>query len=248
MAELKKKYRKSISTIRKYFDKADLFVQPFKAPVEPINLILDATFFGRTNGVLVFRANKKNIFWYPIISENLKIISACLEQLNLHGYRFKGFVIDGRKGVIQLLQALYPDIPIQLCHFHQAQIIRRYTTSRPKTACGLELKTLMRFLTTYSEEEFVKSFIALQDKYRDFLKERNDNRQFMHRNLRSAFRSLKTNMSYLFTYKNFPELALPNTTNSCDGSFAHWKQKIKIHRGLRKHRRDKMINFLLQKC
>ena len=38
---------------------------------------------------------------------------------------------------------------------------------------------------------------------------------------------------------------IPNTTNSCDGSFAHWKQKVKIHRGLRKDRRNKMINYLL---
>jgi len=64
--------------------------------------------------------------------------------------------------------------------------------------------------------------------------------------LRSAFRSLRTNLPYLFTCKDLPELDIPNTTNSCDGSFAHWKQKIKIHRGLAKHRRKKMINFLLE--
>ena len=84
-----------------------------------------------------------------------------------------------------------------------------------------------------------------QKKYEDFLKERNEQGQFKHRQLRSAFRSLKTNLPYLFTYKKFPALHIPNTTNSCDGSFAHWKQKIKIHRGLRKHRRNKMINYLL---
>ena len=163
------------------------------------------------------------------------------------GYCFKGFVIDGRKGVINLLKSRYPNIPVQLCHFHQAQIIRRYTTNRPKTACGKDLKYLMSFLTTYTEDEFINHFHSLQNQYQKFLKERNENKQFIHRRLRSAFRSLKTNMPYLFAYKNHPKLQLPNTTNSCDGSFAHWKQKIKIHRGIRKHRREKMLNFLLQK-
>lgn len=245
---MQKKYRKSLPTLRKYFDEAELTIEDLQAPDEPINLILDATFFSRSDGVLVFRANKKNIFWCPITSETLKIIASCLSKLDRSGYRFKGFVIDGRKGVIQLLQALYPSVPIQLCHFHQAQIVRRYTTNRPKTPCGKELKNLMHSLTSCSEEEFMAKFTALHSKYSEFLKERNEHEQFVHRRLRSAFRSLKTNMPYLFAYKNFPELDLPNTTNSCDGSFAHWKQKIKIHRGLRKHRRDKMVNFLLQKC
>lgn len=67
----------------------------------------------------------------------------------------------------------------------------------------------------------------------------------LHRRLRSARRSLKTNLPFLFTYKYYAELQIPNTTNSCDGSFAHWKQKLKIHRGLREDRRNKVINFLL---
>ena len=162
------------------------------------------------------------------------------------GYKFKSFTIDGRRGVIKLLQARYSNTPIQLCHFHQTQIIRRYTTNQPKTNCGKELKQLMYSLTTDTREEFTNAFSKLQIKYYEFLKEKNENKQFIHRKLRSAFRSLKTNLPFLFTHKNYPELNIPNTTNSCDGSFAHWKQKVKIHRGLRKFRRNKMINFLMK--
>ena len=244
---MSKKYQKSLPTIRKYFDTFKLSLPNLKASAEPINLIFDATYFSRSDGVLVFRANKENIFWQLITSETLRVIADSLDILENRNYHFQGFVIDGRKGVINLLKSRYPTVPIQLCHFHQAQIIRRYTTNRPKTACGKELKYLMSFLTTYTDEEFCNHFLSLQNKYQEFLKERNENKQFVHRRLRSAFRSLKTNIPCLFTYKNHPELLLPNTTNSCDGSFAHWKQKIKIHRGLRKHRRDKMLNFLLQK-
>ena len=232
--------------MRKHFDGIESPSQSLKAPAESINLILDATFFSRTDGFLVFRANKTNLFWCNIISETIAIIAEGLTVLDKAGYKFKSFTIDGRRGVIKLLQARYPNIPIQLCHFHQIQIIRRYTTNQPKTNCGRELKQLMYSITKCSQEEFENAFSILQLKYKEFLKEKNENKQFVHRRLRSAFRSLKTNLPFLFTYKNHPELNIPNTTNSCDGSFAHWKQKIKIHRGLKKYRRDKMINFLMK--
>ena len=104
----------------------------------------------------------------------------------------------------------------------------------------------MSCITQTTQDIFQSLVETAHEKYSDFLKERNENKQFKHKQLRSAFRSLKTNMPYLFTYKNFPELNIPNTTNSCDGSFAHWKQKLKIHRGLTKPRRNKMIDFLLR--
>jgi hypothetical protein len=158
------------------------------------------------------------LFWCNITSETIAKIDECLSILDGADYEFKSFTIDGRRGVIKLLQARYPNIPVQLCHFHQTQIIRRYTTNQPKTPCGQELKQLMYYITKYNQEEFESEFSKLQLKYQEFLKERNENKQFVHRRLRSAFRSLKTNLPYLFTYKNYPELNIPNTTNSCDGS------------------------------
>lgn len=245
LKELSFKYCKSIPTLRKYFDGLMFPVNPMNSGNKKITLIFDATFFGRTDGLLVFRAQQKNLFWKSIRSETIKIIAECFDYLDQQGARFNSFTIDGRKGVIQLLKTRYPDVPIQLCQFHQAQIIRRYTTNNPKLACAIELKGLMRFLTEVDEPVFKSLFETLYELHVGFLKERNEQGQFKHRRLRSAFRSLKTNLPYLFTYKKFPELNIPNTTNSCDGSFAHWKQKVKIHRGLKKHRRNKMINFLL---
>ncbi len=128
----------------------------------------------------------------------------------------------------------------------QVAIVRRYNTNNPKTLCGIELKALMQTLTTTTRNEFTNNFKKLIEKYFNFLKERNEKGQFTHKRLRSAFRSIKTNLPYLFTHKDYPSLNIPNTTNSCDGSFAHWKNKIKIHRGLAQHRKRKMINYLLE--
>lgn len=103
----------------------------------------------------------------------------------------------------------------------------------------------MQLLTQAAPEVFISLFDSFCEQYDEFLKERNEQGQFVHRRLRSARRSLKANLPFLFTYKQSPELPIPNTTNSCDGSFAHWKQKVKIHRGLRKGRRNKVVNYLL---
>ncbi len=232
--------------MRRAFDKLARPEAKTVLPKNEINLIFDATFFTRTDGVLVFRAEQKNLHWQFIESETLREIEAGLKTLEAKGYQFKSFTIDGRKGVILLLKALYPNVPVQLCHFHQAQIIRRYTTNKPKTSCGQELHHFMKSLSTCDEKTFTQNFEALTKKYADFLKEKNEQGEFAHRKLRSAVRSLKSNLPYLFTYKNFPDLNIPNTTNSCDGSFAHWKQKLKIHRGLKQERRNKMIDFLLK--
>jgi len=212
-----------------------------------INLVVDATFFSRNDGVLIFRANSKNLHWRFIASETIANVAAGLDVLDKLGYRLKSVTLDGRKGMIKLFQTRYPTVPIQLCQFHQSQIIRRYTTNNPKTQCSKNLKAIMQCLTYVDYSVFKSLTETLREEYADFLKERNEHGQFKHRRLRSAFRSIKTNLPYLFMYKKFPELNIPNTTNSCDGSFAHWKQKVKIHRGLSRQRRNKMINYLLNK-
>ena len=210
-----------------------------------MNLVVDATFFSRSDGLLVFRADGRNLHWRYIESETIAEIEAGLIVLEQRGYRFASVTIDGRRGVIQLFSRRYPGLPIQMCQFHQAQIIRRYTTNNPKTDCGKALKELMYHLTETTQDIFDGLLRSWDDEYSDFLKERNDKGQFKHRRLRSARRSLRTNLPFLFACRNYPDLGIPNTTNSCDGSFAHWKQKVKIHRGLRRHRRNKVIDFLL---
>jgi hypothetical protein len=246
--ELSLKHGLSKRTLQRQFDNLPIEKQFPLTSNKPINLVADATFFGRTDGVLVLRAERTNIYWRFIHSETVAEMRHAIDFIKAKGYCLKSVTLDGKRGMIKLFKQCFPGIPIQMCQFHQTQIIRRYTTNNPKTDCGKELKAIMRCLTDCEQAVFQSLVSTLQEQYENFLSERNENGRYKHRQLRSAFRSLKTNMPYLFAYRNYPELDIPNTTNSCDGSFAHWKQKLKIHRGLRKHRRDRMINFLLSHC
>lgn len=160
-------------------------------------------------------------------------------------YEFSSFTIDGKRGVIQLLENLFPKVPIQLCQFHQVKTILKYTTRRPKTECGRELKDLIMSLKISLEEDFTNRYINLKNKYKEFLKERNESGEYSHRRLRSAFRSIKTSLPYLFAVQRFKHLKIENTTNSCDGYFSHLKSKVNVHRGIGSRRKIQLIIKLL---
>ena len=67
-----------------------------------------------------------------------------------------------------------------------------------------------------------------------------------HSRLLSAYKSLKNNLPYLFTYKRFRKLDFPNTTNALDGGvFAHMKKLMKLHQVLAKKRKIKLIDEYL---
>ena len=71
------------------------------------------------------------------------------------GFKIRAITLDGRPGV----RNLFNDIPVQMCHFHQKQIIRRYITGNPKLPAGIELKVITDTLTYATEKEFTASFM-----------------------------------------------------------------------------------------
>jgi len=219
-------------------------------PRKPTTLILDATFFGRSYGFLVARIKGRNIHWKEIDGEKIRYYADLLNDLKTLEYPFSSFAIDGRRGVKKLLESMFPGLPIQHCQFHQKKTVINYISTKPRLEASKELLSLVKILTKITEKEFSKFLENWHKKWEKFLKEKSENiltgkKHFTHKRLRSAYFSLKRNLPYLFTYLKYPELHMPNTTNSCDGSFAHWKNKVKIHRGLRKDRRKKMIDYLL---
>jgi len=245
--DLAVRYGVSLKTIRRHFDKYTPDITIISSAKAAVALSFDGTFFGRGYGLMVYRACGKNIYWQEMENENLSVIEQGLRHLIAQGWQFSSITVDGRQGTISLIKRLFPDTPIQFCLFHQKAIIRRYLTTKPKTACGKEVQILVSFLAHLGHAFFLECLADIQERYAEFLAERNEKKQFMHRKLRSALRSLRCNAPHLYTYKNYPELHIPSTTNSCDGSFAHWKNKVKIHRGLSKARRAKMIHALLAK-
>lgn len=65
--------------------------------------------------------------------EGLRYIEKC-------GTRIKAVVCDGHVGLLQAISFC----PVQMCQFHQFQIVRRLLTNNPHLPAGMELLALMR--------------------------------------------------------------------------------------------------------
>jgi hypothetical protein len=166
--------------------------------------------------------------------------------LETKGWTFTAAVVDGRRG----LATVFKDIPVQICQFHQIQRVTKYLTRRPKTDAGKALRTLALTLTKTDEKNFTQALVAYEKQWKLFLNEKTivlglKRPQYTHKNVRSAFFSLKRNLPHLFTYQKYLNLNIPNTTNTIDGSFASVKKKTAQHHGLRRDRRFKVISELL---
>lgn len=215
--------------------------------IKPINLLIDATFFGQEYGFLVFHDCQKVIYFKEIKTESVKDFREGINALKSANYCILSITIDGRRGYINNIRKLLGSIPIQMCLFHQKAIIRRYITDKPRSRCGKDLKELMHLLCKpESHQEFIDQFYKLKDQYYYFLQQKNEFGYYKYSNLRSAFRSIDSNMLYLFTYTDFKSLNIPSTNNYLEGMFGHLKERIKIHRGLDKNRKKKAVRFLLK--
>ena len=164
---------------------------------QPLIVVADVTFFSRTNGLAVFRSPllKKNIWWQFTPYERVDIYRQGKDCLERHGFKITAIVLDGKPGV----RAVFTGIPAQMCHFHQKQIVHRYLTARPKLLAGQELKATVGILSKTDEKTFADQLNSWHNRWQEFLKERTVNSEtgrwnYTHKRLRSAYRSLKTNL------------------------------------------------------
>lgn len=213
-------------------------------------VVPDTTFWGRSYGVCVFRSwnLKRNIWWNEVSGEKVAHYYYGRKILEERGWVFTAAVVDGRRG----LATVFRDIPVQICHFHQMKTVTKHLTRRPETLAGQTLRALMLTLPQSNERVFTHRLSDWHTQWKDFINEKTKvsgtkHWYYTHKKVRSAYKSLATNLPFLFTYQTYPELTIPNTTNTIDGYFASVKKKVAQHHGLRKDRRYKVISELLNK-
>jgi len=210
---------------------------------------MDTTYWGRNFGVMLFKdaLTKENLLKYYVKHETNVLYATGISELESLGFQIIAVVCDGRKGLIQL----FKDIPVQMCQFHQSAIIRRYLTKKPKLQAAQELMKVLDLMKQTDKASFVGCLQLWFEKWEDFLNERTTNpitnkSFYTHKRLRSAYRSLKNNLPWLFTWYDYFELNIPNTTNAIDGHFADLKNKLRNHNGLSKERKKKFIDEFLK--
>jgi hypothetical protein len=202
------------------------------------------TYFGKKFGVMVFKdiITGQILYKQYVKQETNKLYLLGVEEITRRGIKVQSIVCDGRKGLLNLFE----DIPIQMCNFHQVAIIRRYLTKKPKMQASKDLWEHTLMLKYTDKESFEGGLNDWYFKWKDFLNERkldvNGKNRYIHKKLRSAYRSLKTNLPWLFTWYDNMTLNIPNTTNAIDGHFADLKNKLRNHNGLSLERKKKFIS------
>ena len=245
--ELATKYACSIRTIQRKIDSVEVQYQTTFTSV--VNVLMDTTYFGRTFGIMVFKDSITGqiLFKQYVKQETNKLYSLGIEEITRRGIKIQAIICDGRKGLFQLFGT---DIPVQMCNFHQVAIVRRYLTKKPKMQASKELWEHILLLKQTDKESFEGGLNDWFFKWEDFLNERKTDAKgksrYVHKKLRSAYRSLKTNMTWLFTWYDNMDLKIPNTTNAIDGHFAHLKNKLRNHNGLSVTRKKKFIDEFLK--
>lgn len=82
-------------------------------------------------------------------------------------------ISDSGSGFSKAIKKIWPDTEHQRCVFHVFCQIKRYTTSRPKTAAGIELYRIARDLLHIKDkkeaEKWIERFIEWMKKYNRFL-------------------------------------------------------------------------------
>lgn len=206
---------------------------------------MDTTYFGKKIGVMVFKDSISGVVLYKqyVKQETNQLYLQGIQEITRRGIKTQSIICDGRKGLFQLFDN---GTPIQMCQFHQVAIIRRYLTKKPKMQASKELWEHTLLLTRTDKESFEGGLNDWYIKWESFLNERRidqkGKKRYVHKKLRSAYRSLKTNLPYLFTWYDNIHLNIPNTTNAIDGLFADLKNKLRNHNGLSLERKMKFID------
>ena len=168
----------------------------------------------------------------------------------------KVVVSDGGTGFAKALKKMWPKAKHQRCLFHVFCQVKRYTTSRPRTAAGIELyalaKDLLHLKTKVEKEEWINRFIEWMKRYNKFLSQLTydeyGNSRYTHERLIKAQRSIVKLIKEetMFTYMDDDlkrEIGkIPTTNNQIEGGInSRLREMLRIHRGLSVEKRIKAV-------
>lgn len=203
-------------------------------------IILDTTYFSKTFGVMLFQdASSGKILYRKFVkNETNRDYLDGLRYIAERGTIIKAVVCDGHMGLLQSIHFC----PVQMCQFHQFQIARRLLTNNSH----VELLTLIRRMFSLRKDEFITAFMKWCEKWKEFLAERtllaSGKTTYTHRRLRTARRSIKTHLTWLYTCEEHPDIQIPNTTNLLEGFNSQLKRALHNHNGLNGANKKKFID------
>ncbi len=251
VAELSNKYSLCERTIR---NKLDLYnpspILPNENDKDVTVIAMDVTFFRRTGGILTVLDVHTGKALYEAETGGYETVwdyEKAIRTLLKYKIRPKAAVVDGKKGVMEMLESY--GMHVQMCQFHQKKIIRKYIRKDPILAENRSIKELSDALTHTHRKMFEEMVYVWRAVNYSWLHEKTwfeDGKwEYTHKDSRSAINSLYKNLPYLFTFEDYPELNIPNTNNKIEGVHSELKRRLANHRGLKKSQKIKFVRIFL---
>ena len=221
LEQLADKYKVSSRTIARDLE-GMRYVQKI-AKEKHVIIQMDTTYWGRNFGLMVIKDSlRKKILWRKYVThETLAGYLEGISWLRAQGFRIYGIVCDGMRGLMLALR----QYPVQMCQFHQQMIVRRYLAEDPELEASRDLLNLINRITIMDKESFIGAFDEWQ----------------------SAYLSIKRNMPWLWTFYDYKDRVIPNTNNGLEGIFSDIKSKVRVHSGLTREHRKKLIDEYLSR-
>ena len=230
----------------------DLWPLPPKVEEKKDILYVDGIYLGRKACVLICCDDEYVLGWYLCRYEHSGAYTALLSRIA----EPKVVVSDGGTGFKKAAKKVWPHTQIQRCIFHVFCQVKRYTTSKPNTAAGIELYALAKDLLHVEKpseaEKWVSRFVEWMAKYNRFLSQmtydENGNGRPTHERLIKAQRSivklLKEGTMFTYLNKNLTDEIdnISATNNRIEGGVnAQLRAMLRNHRGLSVERRIKAV-------
>lgn len=219
-----------------------------------VHLLIDGTYF--SNGLCLILYYDFDIQYVQLFRETSKEkyreIKEDLQNLKLLGIEVYSVTCDGHKSILKAVKKVFPNAYIQRCLVHIKRQIRNYLSNNPKLDCSKDLlvisKQITQLTTVEAAQKWIKDIEEWHQKNRDFIEEKVFNEEsgrwwYKHKSVHQAYSHLANALPHLFNYLNDAEI--PYSTNQLEGYFAHLKEKLTLHRGLRFQNKKNFIKWYL---
>ncbi len=208
--------------------------------------ILDGVWIGEDTCVLIARSTEHVLGWIFARRED----RYGYERLTQHIYA-PVFVLDGKPGVVGVIEQHHPLVRIQRCLVHVERQVRSCISSKPKTHYGIELSKLVKQLfsirTKRQKKRWVRAYRRWRKKSYPFLLERTQQKArwwYTHKTLRRARKHIDNALDSLFTFITYYQA--PRTTNHLEGGInSRLKELLHRHRGLSDTRKCLLVSLFL---
>ncbi len=218
------------------------------------HILIDASYFsGGLCLVLYYDHDIRYVQLYRhTYQEKYKEIKEDLQNLKALGVCVASVTCDGHKAILKAVRKIYPGAVIQRCLVHLKRQSRTYLSSKPKLLQAIALLSITRQITHIKTHEertaWLYQFYLWHEENKDFINEQTRNADtgrfwYTHKNLHAACSLIIIALPDMFHYLDNP--AIPNTTNRLENYFAHLKDKLTLHRGLRFETKKNFIKWYL---